>query len=141
MTQQPTTSQQAGSEPPSAWATGFIIFAAVMMMMSGAFQALAGLVALFEDEFYVATPNYLLQLDATTWGWIHLLLGVLVVIASFAVLAGRIWGRVIGVILAALSALANFAFIPYYPVWSLVVITLDVFVIWALTAHGRDVVR
>jgi hypothetical protein len=66
---------------------------------------------------------------------------VLVVIASFAVLAGRIWGRVIGVILAALSALANFAFIPYYPVWSLVVITLDVFVIWALTAHGRDVVR
>jgi hypothetical protein len=141
MTQQPAASQQAGSEPPNLWATGFIIFAAVMMMMSGAFQALAGFVALFEDEFYVTTPNYLLQLDTTTWGWIHLLLGVLVVIASFAVLGGRIWGRVIGVIMAALSALANFAFIPYYPVWSLVVITLDVFVIWALTAHGRVVVR
>lgn len=141
MTQQPTASPLAGSEPPSAWATGFIIFAAVMMMLSGAFQAIAGLVALFEDEFYVTTPNYLLQLDTTTWGWVHLLLGVLVVIASFAVLGGRIWGRVIGVILASLSALANFAFIPYYPVWSLVVITLDVFVIWALTAHGRDIVR
>lgn len=141
MTQQPTASQPPASEPPSAWATGFIIFAAVMMMMSGAFQALAGLVALFEDEFYVTTPNYLLQLDTTTWGWIHLVLGLLVVVASFAVLGGRIWGRVIGVILAALSALANFAFIPYYPVWSLVVITLDVFVIWALTAHGRDIVR
>jgi hypothetical protein len=141
MTQQPTASQPPGSEPPSAWATGFIVFAAVMMMLSGAFQALAGLVALFEDEFYVTTPNYLLQLDTTTWGWIHLLLGLLVVIASFAVLGGRIWGRVIGVILAALSALANFVFIPYYPVWSLVVITLDVFVIWALTAHGRDIVR
>jgi hypothetical protein len=141
MTQQPTASQPPASEAPSAWATGFIIFAAVMMMMSGAFQALAGLVALFDDELYVTTPNYLLQLDTTTWGWIHLLLGLLVVIASFAVLGGRIWGRVIGVILAALSALANFAFIPYYPVWSLVVITLDVFVIWALTAHGRDLVR
>ncbi len=141
MTQQPAASQLAGSEPPSAWATGFIIFAAVMMMLSGAFQALAGLVALFEDEFYVTTPNYLLQLDTTTWGWIHLLLGLLVLVASFAVLGGRIWGRTIGVILAALSALANFVFIPYYPVWSLVVITLDVFVIWALTAHGRDVVR
>lgn len=142
MTQQPTASQLSGSEPPSVWATGFIVFAAVMMMMmSGAFQALAGIVALFEDEFYVTTPNYLLQFDATTRGWIHLLLGLLVVIASFAVLGGRIWGRVIGVILAALSALANFAFIPDYPVWSLVVITLDVFVIWALTAHGRDVVR
>lgn len=141
MTQQPTASQPPASEPPSAWATGFIIFAAVMMMMSGAFQALAGLVALLEDEFYVTTPNYLLQLDTTTWGWIHLVLGLLVVVASFAVLGGRIWGRVIGVILAALSALANFAFIPYYPVWSLVVITLDVFVIWALTAHGRDIVR
>lgn len=141
MTQQPTASQPTASEPPSAWATGFIIFAAVMMMLSGAFQAFAGLVALFQDEFYVTTSNYLLQLDTTTWGWIHLLLGLLVVIASFAVLGGRIWGRVIGVILAALSALANFAFIPYYPVWSLVVITLDVFVIWALTAHGRDVVR
>lgn len=140
MTQQPAASQLSGSEPPSTWATGFIIFAAVMMMMSGAFQALAGMVALFEDEFYVTTPNYLLQFDTTTWGWIHLLLGLLVVIAAFAILGGRIWGRVIGVILAALSALVNFAFIPYYPVWSLVVITLDVFVIWALTAHGRDVV-
>ncbi|WP_454858158.1 DUF7144 family membrane protein [Promicromonospora soli] len=140
MTQQPTASQRSGSEPPSLWATGFIIFAAVMMMMSGGFQALTGFVALFEDEFYVTTPNYVLQLDTTTWGWIHLLLGLLVVLASFAVLRGRTWGRVIGVIMAALSALANFAFIPYYPVWSLVVITLDVFIIWALTAHGRDVV-
>ncbi|MFC8798492.1 hypothetical protein ACFT2C_12230 [Promicromonospora sp. NPDC057138] len=141
MTQQPIASPLAGSKPPSTWATGFIIFAAVMMMLSGAFQALAGLVALFENEFYVTTSDYVLQLDTTTWGWIHLLLGLLVVIASFAVLGGRIWGRVIGVTLAALSALANFAFIPYYPVWSLVVITLDVFVIWALTVHGRDNVR
>lgn len=145
MTQQPTPSSSSPTvdqnQPHSSWATGFIVFAAVMMMLAGAFQAIAGLVALFQDDFYLTTPNYLLQFDTTTWGWIHLLLGLLVLLASFAVLAGKVWGRTIGIILASLSALANFTFIPYYPVWSLVVIALDVFVIWALAAHGRDVVR
>jgi hypothetical protein len=112
-----------------------------MMIIAGAFQALAGVVALFENEFYVATRNYLLQFDATTWGWIHLLLGLVVLFAGFAVLSGQVWGRTIGVILVALSALANFAFIPYYPFWSLIIIALDVFIIWALTVHGRDIVR
>jgi hypothetical protein len=123
----------------SGWAVGFILFAALMMIMSGIFQAFAGLVALFENEFYVATRNYLFQFDATSWGWIHLLVGLVVVLAGFAVMAGRIWGRVVGITLALVSALANFAFIPYYPFWSLTVIALDIFVIWALAAHGRDV--
>jgi hypothetical protein len=123
----------------SGWAVGFILFAGIMMVMSGAFQAFSGLVALFNDTFYVATRNYLFQFDATTWGWIHLLVGLLVVLAGFAVMAGRTWGRVVGITLAVLSALANFAFIPYYPFWALTVIALDIFVIWALAAHGRDV--
>jgi hypothetical protein len=123
----------------SGWAVGFILFAALMMIMSGTFQAFAGLVALFQNEFYVATRNYLFQFDATSWGWIHLLVGLVVVLAGFAVMAGRIWGRVVGITLALVSALANFAFIPYYPFWSLTVIALDIFVIWALAAHGRDV--
>jgi len=127
------------AEEASGWAVGFILFAGIMMVMSGAFQAFTGLVALFENEFYVATRNYLFQFDATTWGWIHLLGGVLVLLAGFAVMAGRTWGRVVGITLAVLSALANFAFIPYYPFWSLTVIALDIFVIWALAAHGRDV--
>ena len=127
--------------PPSGWATGFIVFAGVMMIVAGGFQILAGLVALFEDEFFVATPEYVFQLDATSWGWIHLLLGLLVLCAGFAVLQGQVWGRTIGVILAAISALANFAFIPYYPFWSMLIIAVDVFVIWALTAHGRDINR
>ena len=97
------------------------------------------MVALFENEFYVATRNYLFQFDATAWGWIHLLGGLLVVGAGFAVMAGKTWGRVIGIILAVLSLLANFAFIPYYPFWSLTIIAVDIFVIWALVAHGRDV--
>jgi hypothetical protein len=122
-------------------AVGFTVFAGVMMIMSGGFQAIAGLVAIFENEFYATTRNYILQFDVTTWGWIHLLFGLLVLFAGFAVLSGKTWGRVIGIILASVSALANFAFIPYYPIWSLVIIALDVFVIWALAAHGRDVAR
>ena len=123
----------------SSWAVGFILFAGIMMIVAGGFQAFMGLVALFENEFYVATRNYLFQFDATAWGWIHLLGGLLVVGAGFAVMAGKTWGRVIGIILAVLSLLANFAFIPYYPFWSLTIIAVDIFVIWALVAHGRDV--
>jgi hypothetical protein len=127
------------AEEASGWAVGLILFAAIMMIMAGTFQAFAGLVALFENEFYVATRNYLFQFDATSWGWIHLAVGIVVALAGFAVMAGRTWGRVVGITLAVLSALANFLFIPYYPFWAMTVIALDIFVIWALAAHGRDV--
>ncbi|HZO67339.1 MAG TPA: hypothetical protein VFB74_20255 [Kribbellaceae bacterium] len=123
----------------SGVAVGFIMFAGVLMIMSGAFQTFTGVVALFEDEFYLTTRNYVFQFDATTWGWIHLLLGIVVALAGFGVLFGQTWARVVGIILAVLSAIANFAFIPYYPFWSITVIALDVFIIWALAAHGRDV--
>jgi hypothetical protein len=123
----------------TSWAVGFILFAGLMMIMAGIFQAFAGLVALFENEFYVATRSYLFQLDATTWGWIHMLVGLVVALAGLAVLGGRTWGRMVGITLALVSALANFAFVPYYPFWSLTIIALDIFVIWALTTHGRDV--
>jgi hypothetical protein len=123
----------------SGWAVGFILFAAIMMIMVGVFQALQGLIAIFENEFYVATRNYLFQFDATTWGWIHLLLGLLVAFAGYGLLSGRTWARVVAITLAVLSAIANFLFIPYYPFWSLLIIAVDVFVIWAIAAHGRDV--
>jgi hypothetical protein len=122
----------------SGMAVGFTVFAAIMMLMVGVFQALQGLIAIFENEFYVQTRNYLFQFDATTWGWIHLVLGLLVAFAGWGLLSGRTWARVVGITLAALSATANFLFIPYYPFWSLLIITLDIFVIWALTAHGRE---
>ena len=123
---------------PSGAAVGFILFAAIMMIMVGVFQALQGLVGIFENEFYVPTRNYLFQFDATTWGWTHLLLGLLVAFAGWGLLSGRTWARTVAIILAVLSAIANFAFIPYYPFWSLLIITLDIFVIWAVAAHGGD---
>jgi hypothetical protein len=122
----------------SGWAVGFILFAAIMMIMVGVFQALQGLIAIFENEFYVATRNYLFQFDATTWGWIHLVIGLLVAFAGWGLLSGRTWARVVALTLAVLSALANFLFVPYYPFWALLLITLDIFVIWAVAAHGGD---
>jgi hypothetical protein len=122
----------------SGTAVGFILFATIMMIMVGVFQAIAGLVAIFENEFYVATRNYLFKFDATTWGWIHLIVGLIIVFAGWGLLSGRTWARVVGITLAVLSAIANFLFIPYYPFWALTIITLDVFVIWALTAHGGE---
>ena len=125
-------------EDVSGWAVGFTVFAAIMMLMAGAWQALAGLVAIFENEFYVQTRNYLFQFDATTWGWIHLLVGVVVAFAGWGLLSGQTWARIVGITLAALSATVNFLFIPYYPVWSILIIAVDIFVIWALAAHGRQ---
>jgi hypothetical protein len=120
----------------SGWAVGFILFAAIMMIMTGVFQALEGLIAIFQNEFYVATRNYLFQFDATTWGWIHLVIGVIVAFAGWGLLSGRTWARTVAITLAVLSAIANFLFIPYYPFWSLLIITLDIFVIWAVAGHG-----
>jgi cell division protein FtsW (lipid II flippase) len=122
----------------SGTAVGFILFAAIMMLMIGIFQAIAGLVAIFENEFYVATRNYLFKFDATTWGWIHLIVGLIIVFAGWGLLSGRTWARTVAIILAVISAIANFVFIPYYPFWALLIITLDVFVIWAIAAHGGD---
>ena len=127
---------RAGRQTSGA-AVGFILFAAIMMIMVGVFQALQGLVAIFENEFYVATRNYLFQFDATTWGWIHLLIGLVVAFAGGCCRAGP-GPEAAAIALALLSAIANFLFIPYYPFWSLLIITLDIFVIWAVAAHGGD---
>jgi len=129
------------SQTRSGAAVGFTVFAAAMMIMVGVFHSIAGLAGILEDEFYLVTQNYVLEFDATTWGWIHLIGGIVVLLAGFAVLQGSVWARTVGVILAMLSAITTFAFIPIYPVWSLVIIAIDAFVIWALTVHGRDIVR
>ena len=103
------------------------------------FHAIAGLSGIIKDDFYAVTPNYVLKFDVTTWGWIHLIGGIVVVLAGFGVFSGKVWARTVGVILAAVSALVSFAWIPLYPIWSIVLIAIDVTVIWALTVHGRDI--
>jgi hypothetical protein len=125
----------------SAWAAGWISFAGFMMIMLGAFHAVAGLVGIVNDTFYVKGSKYLFQFDRTTWGWINLIVGIIVVLAGFGVFTGAIWARTVGVIMAIVSGIAAFAWLPWYPFWSIVIIVVAVAVIWALTAHGSEVRR
>jgi len=126
------------AEGPTGWA-GWVIFAGVMMMLVGSFHVIAALVALFRDDYYVVRPSGLvLDVDYSAWGWTHLLLGLLVAAAGAGAIVGQTWARTVGVILAVLSAIANMVFIAAYPVWSIVIITLDVIVIYALIVHGHE---
>jgi hypothetical protein len=122
----------------SKWVVAWTFFAAVWMWILGSFHAMAGLVGVLNDEFYLSTPKYIFQLDSASWGWIHLILGVVVVLAGFALFTGAIWARTVGVVVAVLSMLVNFAWLPWYPIWGVLMIAANVFVIWALTVHGRE---
>jgi hypothetical protein len=125
----------------SGWVTGGVAFAVVMLAMIGIFQIIAGLVAIIDDDFYVIGENYTFNLDTSGWGWIHLLLGILLVAVGYFLYTGAAWAVVGAIVLAGLSAIVNFFFIPYYPFWSILVIALDVWVIWALTRPGVVVAR
>ena len=125
----------------SNWALGWSAFAAVILMIGGAFHAIAGLVAIVDDEFYVVTREWVFEFDITAWGWIHLILGVVVFFAGIGLWTGQTWARIVGVVVASLSAIGNFAFLPYYPVWSIIMIAFAVAVIWALIAHGTDLAK
>ena len=127
------------SQERSGAAVGWTMFAGIMMILIGVFHAIAGLSGILKDEFYAVSPNYVLEFDTTTWGWIHLIGGIIVVLAGFGLFSGAVWARTVGVIIAAVSALVSFAWIPYYPIWSIVLIAIDVTIIWALTVHGRDI--
>jgi len=120
----------------SGWAIGGLTFAASVMVLIGVFEALAGLAAIINDNYFVVAPHYTYDLDTSAWGWIHLIIGILVAMTGFALFAGKTWAAVTALFLAMLSALANFFFIPYQPWWSLLIIALNIWVIWSLTRPG-----
>ncbi|MEU4221836.1 hypothetical protein [Actinoplanes sp. NPDC026623] len=127
-------------EPPATGWVGFVIFGGIMLTMLGGFQIIEGLVALFNDEYFLVTSSGLvLTMDFTAWGWTHLLIGLVAVAAGIGVLSGQTWARVTGIVIAVLSALANMLFLAAYPVWSTIVIALDILVIYALAVHGREI--
>ena len=127
------------SHQVSGWAVGFISFAAMLMLLIGGFHIFTGLVAIIDNNFFVTPREYLTDFSVNTWGWVHLIGGIVLFMAGLGLLGGSVWARVLGVLLALISALVNFAFIPYYPVWSILMIALSIGVMWALMAHGRDV--
>ncbi|MGH3796287.1 MAG: DUF7144 family membrane protein [Pseudonocardiaceae bacterium] len=118
---------------------GWIFFAAVIMILAGVFGAIAGLVAIFNSTYYlVPSTGLVVHVSYTSWGWVHLVVGILVILAGFGVLTGQTWARVVGVVLAGISAILNIGFLAAYPLWSLIVIALDVMVIYALCVHSRE---
>jgi hypothetical protein len=121
--------------------TGAVAFSGVLLIMVGLFHALQGIVALANDDIYAVTKNYVFKFDFTTWGWIHLILGILVAGAGAGLFFGKTWARTVAVIAAAVSMLGSFMWLPHYPVWSLVIMALDVFVMWAAIVHGRALVE
>jgi hypothetical protein len=138
------TYEQSGYNSPrgaesgrSGW-TGWIAFAGIMMVISGALNALYGLIALLNDDWVVWTNRGSLYLDISNWGWIHLGIGIVVLISGIGVFSGNILARTVGVIAATISLIANFFFIPAYPIWAVTVVVINGLVIWALTAHGAE---
>lgn len=129
------------TDQTSGWAAGYAGFAGVMLVIAGFFQTCAGLVAVLEDQFFVVGAEWTFKFDVTTWGWIHLILGIVILVAGFGIFTGNVVARTVGVIVAGLSAVVNFLWLPWYPIWATIVIALDVAIIWALTAHGRDIQR
>ena len=123
--------------PESGTGAGWVLFAAIMLIIGGVLGAIQGLSAIIKSGYYTIPPNYFISVNAKSWGWTHLILGVVVALAGLALFSGSMWARVVGIVVASLSLIANFAFIPVYPFWALLIIALDVIVIWALTAHGR----
>lgn len=137
-----TTSGHPGSQRGySGGAVGLIAFAGILMVMIGIFHVIQGLVALVNDDFYVVGEEYVFEFDLTTWGWIHLIAGVIVAFAGAGLFRGAVWARTVAVVLACVSIVANFLWLPYYPFWSITVIALGIFVIWAVTLHGRDITQ
>ncbi|MCA2211480.1 DUF7144 family membrane protein [Jidongwangia harbinensis] len=123
---------------PTAW-VGVVLFGGIMMLMVGGFQCTQGLVAIFREDYYLVSPNGLVvEIDYTAWGWAHLLIGLVAVATGIGVMAGQMWARVLGIVIAVVSALVNIAFLAAYPIWSTIIIALDVLVIYALAVHGRE---
>lgn len=132
-----TYSQYETGAEVTGW-VGWVGFAGFMMILSGIFQAIAGMVAIFREAFFVVNSQQVLIVDVRTWGWVNLLVGLIVVLAGLSLFGGSTWSRVMAVIFAMGAAIVNMVSLPLYPVWSLICITLSVLVMYAVIAHGGE---
>jgi len=124
---------------PTGW-VGWILFAGMMLILVGCFQAIVGFVALFDNSFYVhRSADLVVSVSYTGWGWVHILLGLLAMAGGYGVMAGKMWARVYAIIYAGIAAIVNMTFLSAYPVWMTILITIDVLIIWAVAVHGNEV--
>ena len=131
---------QTGGIDDSPW-TGLIAFAGIIMILLGIFHTIQGLVALFNSDYYVSSDRLVVHVNYTAWGWFQLIAGLVVIAAGAGVFAGKVWARAIAILLAMISAVINIGFLSAVPLWSMMMIGLDVLIIWALTAHGSEMGR
>ncbi|MFR9798549.1 hypothetical protein ACL02U_22015 [Streptomyces sp. MS06] len=122
----------AGPHPWHAPTSGITVLAAALMILAGAMAIFEGIAAIAEDSLFVVTRHYVFEFSLTGWGWVHLIVGIVTVVAGGAVLTGALWARFFGVVVAGLGALANFLWVPYYPLWALTLVAVNLFVVWAL---------
>lgn len=119
--------------------SGWLTFSGSLLIVVGFFHLVAGLVALFKSNVFVATPNQLIVFDYTQWGWTHIIFSALLFATAAALFTGRLWARIVTIVLATLSAIANFGFLNAYPLWSIMIIALDIMVIYGVAMHGSEV--
>ena len=134
------TGQSRGTATsPATMGVGIITAAAVVLILAGVMHAMQGVVGLATNEFYVVTQRWLFQFDVTTWGWVHIVIGLIGAATGVGLLYGASWARIVGVVVAAVSVIANFLWLPYYPLWAVIIIAFDLFVIWALIVAWQDI--
>jgi len=126
------------SQETSGW-IGWIYFAGLLLIISGVFEMISGFTALLNDNFYAATERSLLVFDISAWGWVHLIMGLFLIVTGTSVMSGHMWSRVVAVILAVFAIMAQFAFMAAYPIWSIIVIFMGIMILFALTVHGDEV--
>jgi hypothetical protein len=126
------TETQTKHQLPAPVAHGVAVFAGIVLMLAGAFQALQAISAIVNDQYIVVLPNYVYALDLTVWGWVHLLIGLALLAIGISLLLGQPWARMAGIVVAALAAVINFTWLPHSPLWAIVLIAIDILVIWAL---------
>lgn len=129
--------QERAEKEMTGW-VGWSFFAAVVLILVGAMNIITGFIALFDDNYLINTAGGMFVFDPTGWGFTVLIIGALLVLAGFSILKGSLYGRIIGVLAAGLSAIAQISTIRPYPIWSLIIIFINVMVIYALTVHGDE---
>ncbi|MFC8126275.1 hypothetical protein [Streptomyces sp. NPDC057302] len=133
-----TTTQHHRSGAKQTAAAGLTIFAGVLLFLSGSLDFCRGLMAVLEDKIFVNTPGYAFEFDLTSWGWIHMVIGTIAVVVSFGLFVAATWARVTGIVITSLMIIASFLSLPYHPIWSLTLIAMDGFIIWALCVVEKD---
>lgn len=127
----------ANPRPWHAPTSNTTVFAAALMIFGGAMAIFEGIAAISKDSLFIATRHYAFEFSLAGWGWVHLILGIVIVLAGCAVLSGALWARFFGVSVAGLGAIANFLWVPYYPLWALTLVAVNIFVVWALCTGMR----